>query len=107
SYAIYHTRVENTCLETDPSRPHSLPARKKFPAPAQRIPCPAAQGIWCNAPELLGELTPASAESDRRCGNSLPKSLPAGNSVIKSSPASDSRSTRYKFILHCPASAPT
>src|SRR5262249_40365618 len=80
------------------SKQAAFPARaKKFPSPAQRFPCPAAQGIWRNAPELLGELTPASAESDRRCG----KSLPAGNSVTKSSPASDNRSTRFKFILHC------
>src|SRR5229473_1609295 len=51
-----------------------------FPAPTNEFPAPpATQGIWSNVPELLRELTPASAESDRRLKNSLPNSLPAGN----------------------------
>jgi hypothetical protein len=50
---IASSRKTNREEQFPASTNNSLPAGHNFPAPAKGISRPAAQGICCNAPELL------------------------------------------------------
>jgi hypothetical protein len=64
----------------------SLLAGKKFPAPLNKFPAIAAQGIWRKRLKRLRQSTPESLDRHTICKHSLPFSLPAGNPRIKPDP---------------------